>query len=317
MNTYPHLPLADIELDPALVRRLPRKLAYYHLALPLATDGGELSLAMAHPENSIVLDLLQSVLGARIVPVHGDATEIRDALDRAWQSGEKAVPHLLSWGRTAAQAAIARQTSDALGKIFSADVSDVREDDLDTLLLLTQEDKYSLVVVAASASEDMTDLIRKAATPVLLLYGTIRPFQRIMLSLRGHSPDLSALDWVLPLATTYHAETTVLAVAEQQPATERRARSQDSLAVLLDPTSERAQHLAECAHRLTQAGVEGYLKLCQGDPIPQIVTEFEKGGYALLVIVSEAHGDFVQEVIAGVNARHHDHAILVVKPTPA
>src|SRR5205085_164069 len=124
------------------------------------------------------------------------------------------------------------------------------------------------IIDAASVdTPTLLSLIREAASPILLLRGNIAPdryFRRIMLALRGHAPDLSALDWVIPLATTHHAELSLLAVTPP-PRAIRTLRLQHSLAAFLDPKREPAQHLAECAQRVEAAGIHGYLKLCQGD----------------------------------------------------
>jgi hypothetical protein len=56
---YPLLALADISIDPELARRLPRRLAYYHLALPIAQDEDDITLAMAYPENRRVVDVFR------------------------------------------------------------------------------------------------------------------------------------------------------------------------------------------------------------------------------------------------------------------
>jgi hypothetical protein len=310
----PYLALNQIVLDAELVRRLPRKLAYYHLALPLAADDDQISVAMAYPDNRLVIDLLTGVLAAPIVPVQASPAEIRAALDHIWQFVKEPVPHWLSWGDNLFTANRAHNVALPLSRLFSAKMTDLRDNDLTTVIGFTQQDKYHFTVVSDAPHDTMADLVRGAATPLLLLFGDFNlPFKRVLLSLRGHSPDLSALDWLIPLATDAQAETTVLAVtAAPQPGQRRPVHS---LAVLLDPENDAAQHLTDCTERLFEAGIRGYTKYCQGDPVEQIAAEFQKGRYDLLVIISEAHGDFVQAVLAAVENHEAPHAVLVVKPT--
>jgi nucleotide-binding universal stress UspA family protein len=196
-------------------------------------------------------------------------------------------------------------------------------EDIENMLLLTQQDDYVLTVVSAPTAEPLVPFIRNAGTPVLLLFGDSSTSQteslgHILLSLRGHSPDLSALDLAIPLAKQYQAKVTVLAVTGV-PQSDRSAlnRFSHSLAALLDPEQEPAQHLSECTNRLVDVGITGYLKLCQGDPIEQIVTEYAKGQYGLLVITSEAYGDFVQQVITNLQSQGQSAAVLVIRPTSA
>jgi hypothetical protein len=68
---------------------------------------------------------------------------------------------------------------------------------------------------------------------------------------------------------------------------------------------------------LNEAGVRGYLKLRQGSPDRQIADEVAEGVYDLIAIAAEAHGDFVQQVLAEVEHRalHVGRPVLIVKPT--
>jgi hypothetical protein len=198
-------------------------------------------------------------------------------------------------------------------------VIDLQGNDLDSVLIASQHDGHMLTVISAPVTPTLLSFVRRAGTPVLLLQGeqtTPNPllFSRLLLSLRGHSPDLSALDLVIPLAKANQSALTILAVTGSSPRDWPRYRLHDSLAALLDPQQEPAQHLAECVDRLNEAEIPGYLKLCQGDPVQQIVSEFAGGQYSLLVITSEAYGDFIQQVIEALQTNTEHCAVLVVKP---
>lgn len=321
MNTIPFVSLKYIDIDPELVRQLPRKLAYYHLALPLAMDNEQITVALAQTGNPLTLEMLSRFLGAEIVPVHATAYEIKLALDSVWKSIKSPQSNLLTWGTTPPHARQAYETGRSLGALFKSSVHELQGDDVESMLLLTQQDDYMLTVVSAPTPEPLIPFIRQAGTPVLMQIGemstvTTGAFSRMLLSLRGHSPDLSALDLAIPLAKHQHAEMTVLAVTGV-PASDRSPlnRFTHSLAALLDPEQESAQHITECTDRLIDAGIAGYLKLCQGDPIEQIVSEYAKGQYGLLVITSEAYGDFVQQVISQLRVQVLTAAVLVIRPT--
>jgi hypothetical protein len=323
MNMIPFVSLKHIEIDPELVCQLPRKLAYYHLALPLAMDNKQITVALAHTGNPSTLEMLSRFLGAEIVPVHATAIEIKAALDSVWKNIKYPQSNIMTWGTTPQHAQQAHQTGDEMGVLFKATVNELQGEDVDSMLLLTQQDDYMLTVVSAPTAEPLIPFIRTAGTPVLLLLGDsaasqTNAFGRILLSLRGHSPDLSALELAIPLAKQHQAEMTVLAVTGV-PKSDRSAlnRFSHSLAALLDPEQEPAQHLTECTNRLVSVGINGYLKLCQGDPIEQIVTEYAKGQYGLLMITSEAYGDFVQQVITNLQAQGQRAAVLVIRPTSA
>jgi hypothetical protein len=83
MSGVPFLSLGDVVIDEGVARRLPRHLALYHRALPIAQDDA-ITIVMAHPDNRAVIDVLRSVLGADVVVVRGDEREIQAALDRIY-----------------------------------------------------------------------------------------------------------------------------------------------------------------------------------------------------------------------------------------
>ncbi len=82
---FPFLSLDDIDLDLEIARHLPRRLAYYHLALPIAQDGEGITVAMVHPENQKVVSVLASALDAKIIPVRSFGETIRLQVDRVCQ----------------------------------------------------------------------------------------------------------------------------------------------------------------------------------------------------------------------------------------
>jgi hypothetical protein len=315
---FPYLSLRDVEVDVELARKLPRRLAYYHLALPLAEDGDQISVVMAHPDNQTVQTMLEMLLGTRIVPVLGSSTEIKIALDRIWaQQPDLVVPRILSWGTTPEQAALAKSAAEMLAGPLSAETTslDSSQGNLDNVLLLAREGQYSLIVI--DTPDNVAPLLRKAPTPVLLLRGKLPTLRRILVVLRGHSPDESVLNWVEPLAKANAALVTLLAVSVPPIASPlRELRTRHSLARLLEPESGTGAHIASCTNRLSEAGVEGSLKLCQGMLTDEIALEFVREKYGLLVIAAEAYGDFVQQMLIHVQAQSPDQGqpVLIVKP---
>ena len=81
----PLLNLADVDIDPALVRRLPSHLAYFHVALPIADDEDTITVAFAQPDNHATRELIENTLGHPVVAVRSRTDEILGMLDRVWQ----------------------------------------------------------------------------------------------------------------------------------------------------------------------------------------------------------------------------------------
>jgi nucleotide-binding universal stress UspA family protein len=317
---YPYLSLSRVTIDSDLARRLPRRLAYYHLALPLAEDADELTVVMAHPENQAVVTMLEMLLSARIVPVLGTASEIKAALDGIWRhEPDTSVLRIVSWGSTPEQADLARLAAEQLALPLSVQVTtlDGSQCDLDTVLTVAREGQYSLIVINGPTGDPLTRFLREAPTSVLILQAVLPQLDHILVALRGHSPDTSALNWAIPMAKPRAAAVTLLAVtspAQRSPV--REIRTRHSLATLLDSSSGPGEHIAACTRRLNDTGIQGRLRLCQGAPEPQIAHQFISETYNLLIIAAEAHGDFVQQVLRCIQqeAPSHDKAVLIVKP---
>jgi len=186
-------------------------------------------------------------------------------------------------------------------------------------LTVAREGQYSLTVIDAPQGDALSHLLRSSSTPVLLVRGAGLVLHHILLVLRGHSPDESVLDWVIPLAKANQAMVTLLTVAPTAVAGRRSSRSPrmpHGLAALLTADSGPGEHIATCARRLTEAGIQGTLSLRQGVLEEQIAAEVEVGHYDLITIAAEAHGDVVQRVLNQIERQSPDHQqpVLVIKP---
>jgi nucleotide-binding universal stress UspA family protein len=316
--SYPFLSLSRLSIDPALARQLPRKLAYYYLAIPVAEDGERLSVVMENPANRAAVRALQLALGRTIVPVRGDVSEIKATLHLLWPQQAATVPHILSWSASPQQAVSVASVAGLIARAFSAQVVslDSSQSSLETILAVAHEDQYSLIVLDLPPGRTPPHLIRALSKPVLLVQGNELTLRHILLVLRGHSPDEQALDWVIPLAKMEHSLVTLLAVASPFPNLyTRETRMFQGVATLLYPDNLLGKHILECARRLNEAGIKGYLRLRQGSPERQIAEEASQGEYDLIAIAAEATGEFVQRVLEEVGHRspQSEHPVLIVK----
>jgi hypothetical protein len=316
MNEYPFLSLRHVAIDPAVARRLPRRLAHYYLALPLAYDGDQCTVVMAHPENQAAVAVIQTLLGGQVVFVQGTTAEIKAALDRVWPDEvDSAAPRILSWGATPEAAAMAKTAAGQVAAALFLPTSchDACEGDLETVLTAARKGQYSLTVVGAPPGEMWPAPLRESATPLLLARRERISERRILVGLRGHSSDETALDWVRPLARAAQVQVTLLATTP--PPTRRARRASSGLAPMLLPDDKLGEHVAACARRLAETGVQGALKLCQGTPEQCIAGEIATGTYDLFVIAAEAYGDFVQRILREIDkqAPGSDGSVLVIK----
>jgi len=314
---HSRLSLRDFALDKALCRRLPRGLATYYLALPVAIEDNTISVVMAHPDDRRALGVLRSVLHASIAPIYGSAEEIRSALDAVWRDEETRDSQLVLCLGSAAGSGT--KMAGILAESLSAQVTflDANLNNIETALTVAREGKYNLTALEVADGQSIARLARDSSTSLLLVQGNHTPMKKILLVLRGHSPDDSALNWLIPLGQTVEASITLLAVMPSiLPAYAHGAEKLQGLAMLLSNDNEAGDHVLDCVRRVRDAGLEGFLKLRQGILEAEIADEVAGGDYDLIAIAAEAHGEFVQQVLLELESRklHEGRPILVLKP---
>lgn len=286
-------------IDLPVARQLPRGLADYYAALPIGEDRGQLTVAMAQPGDPKSIGVLRSLLGTGIVPVQAGATDIRAAIRRVWENEGFGGTQILCCSGIPP---LARLFAGSLGaELVTLDANS-------DALLVAGRGNYRLTVTAPGCPEHMSRWV--LAVPGAVLFATDEPHEvrRVLVVLRGHAPDEQALEAVLPLARHCAASITLLAIDE------RAALGRGlGLAGWLSPYAASGGHLHACAQRLCQTGVSGSLRLREGDPAAQIAAEVADGGYDLLAVAAEAHGEAINQILAA-TMPDHQVPVLVLKP---
>ena len=298
---FPFLSLQDINLDIQLARQLPRRLAYYHLALPIARDDEQITVAMAHPENQQVIKVLEATLDATVIPVHSFAEMIRQALDRVWQTPLPVTTlNVLYWAQSSDDldhsAEYVETMLGALGHDFRVERTTASE---------IPEENTDLVIAIPSSPQKLDALFRTAAS-LLILRNPLHQPRNILHILRGHIPDYRVLDWLIPIAQQNHAVVTLLIDVDE----EKTLVSE--LGNFLTAQDKRYAHVTECRLRLTEMNVAGRLKIRQETLLNAVRDELTEYSYDLVAIAAEAYGDFAHQVSRVIDT--HAPAFLVVKP---
>jgi type IV pilus assembly protein PilB len=91
----PAVDLTNFEIDPRIARLIPGEMAVKHLVLPLKRDGRTLTVAMADPTSTGVLDDLKFITRCDIFPVIVGEYTIRHAIERCYESNEAQMENLL------------------------------------------------------------------------------------------------------------------------------------------------------------------------------------------------------------------------------
>ncbi|PZU43845.1 MAG: type II secretion system protein GspE [Microbacterium sp.] len=80
-----YVDLAEFAVDASVVGRIPDHLARRHVALPIARAGERIVVAVANPENIVVIDDLAAILRSPIVAVVAEPEAILAAIDRYYR----------------------------------------------------------------------------------------------------------------------------------------------------------------------------------------------------------------------------------------
>lgn len=320
---YPYVSLREISIDPELARRLPRRLAYYHLAIPIAKDDDYLTVALAFSDNKAIIPLLKQALNSPVTIVRADEAEIKDALDQIWQQPEpldhQAAPtrHIIGWGETDAMNAwvetFMREVSQGLRA--ASTLLPQAPDNPRAALLQTNAVDADLIVTTQSSTKGFSQ-IKPLLTPefpsVLILRASPPPIRKMLCIMRGHSPDRSVLRWAVALAKYYDATVQLLAGVPETALGQGMAQ----YASLLNKDTPGGAHLFACRQTLHAARVKGRVHIRQGALEMSIAEEVGEGSYDLIIMAVEAYGEFVYRAVETLEGRYPGHrlAMLLVKP---
>jgi type II secretion system protein E len=120
--SLPFVRLADRAIDPAIVARVPAKLATRYRLMPLGGNGKQLQVATSDPFDVQMLDELRLMVGCEIQPVLASAREIQDAIHRHYGLGASAVEQLLDADDRPEAATHARGAEDLSARVNEASV---------------------------------------------------------------------------------------------------------------------------------------------------------------------------------------------------
>jgi hypothetical protein len=280
-----YLSLDGLELDPALIRRLPRALALHHLALVVAEDEDSITVALADPTNPTARQRVESALGDRLALVRSDADAIRAALDQAW-SADTARGGVLVGGATP----LLPQLTDYAQKVVLSALPSLHIDPaLPPRLLLTAEDDPTRCA----------ESVLSAPTSVWLCLDPARPLRRIVVATRTGPPDWQAVEWAGQLARAHGSEVVLLAAAP--PA---HGAILSGHAAYLSPADARGAHVTDLTLILSGYGVEGRLRVRQGSFTEVAIAECASSHPPdLLIIGAEKSGEQAAYILSQVSGR--------------
>src|SRR5213596_4265879 len=87
----PSITLAQLEIDPGVLRLVPAPIAKKYEVIPVRKMGSSLAVAMADPTNVFALDDIAFMTNLQVLPLVASQTAVRKAIDRNHESRTEAM----------------------------------------------------------------------------------------------------------------------------------------------------------------------------------------------------------------------------------
>ena len=91
----PSITLAQLEIDPTVLRLVPAPTARKYEVIPVRKMGNSLAVAMADPTNVFALDDIAFMTNLQVLPLVASQTAIRKAIDRNYESKTEAIASVM------------------------------------------------------------------------------------------------------------------------------------------------------------------------------------------------------------------------------
>jgi nucleotide-binding universal stress UspA family protein len=320
METVQFLRLDRIKANPQLVKLLPQDIALRYHALPVATNGSRITVAMGSPEDSVATDAVAAVIGAPICLVQADPNEIDQCLSEIWPQISMTQFRILVWTPTPQMDPAFKSYSQALADLFQAECQNVDftwggVKSFDAFVCEIEQIQPDLIVFQVQSPPMMkrllidfaiNKLIERVSSSILTVGQPSWPLERILLVLRnGTDQDEAVVDWVVHLAHSSHAAVTVLPLLPPVPQM-YGPLIRYSLPCLLSSNDPLGIKMREVARRLKTEQVDGIFKIRDGDPMEQIHCEVSERKTDLVVIDAEPRNHVWRWLIGEVVSNIHD-----------
>lgn len=303
------LQLADIEIDPSLIERIPPKLAAYYQALPLGYEEGVLSVAMAHPENATALTVLRELVGLPIVPVRVGVDEIRLAFKRFYSEATLPDPRVLAWSALQEKNVLVNRTAEIFAAALAATVISMSAEqlELETVMTIAREGQFNLTVIGPPEGQAVAPLLQQSGSPLVLVGDAEEQLRRILVVLRGYSSDEYTLNWLAPLLRGHETTVTLLPLLPLVATASQEHFSEGAL---------RKEHLEGCLHHASLRTSRAWLKFRQGEALNQVLEEIGEGTYDWVIIAAEGYGEFVGDILKSLDRRRigRKPTLIILKP---
>lgn len=300
MTMATFLEIGLINADSSVMRLLPPEIAYRYHALPVATDGDRITVAMAEPEDRQASQAIQEIINRPICFIHADPGLIDNQLHHLWPTSAPH-PRVLAWFPNQDDSLVS--FTSYLAGILDADLEDSisfpnESGSFKALSGVIRERQPDLLVFQSShPSSVMRRLLRETAdqeTPQLSSFlavppRPIWPIKKILLVLPDSKTrsDL-AVGWTEKLAGPGKIEVTVLPVLPPVPLC-YGSFLHHNLESILVGNDQLGIKMRQIGNRFKGENIQGVYKIRDGDPVTQIRDEIYASQPDLIIMPSRFH----------------------------
>src|SRR3954462_914799 len=116
----PAINLKDFDIDPEIIRLVPKDVAEKHLVVPVNRAGPSLIVAMCDPSNIYAQDDLKFLTGYNIEPVVASEPSIRDAIEKYYAEKQQSLEDIVGGIDTGEDVEIAKEEQENIDDIAKA-----------------------------------------------------------------------------------------------------------------------------------------------------------------------------------------------------
>lgn len=302
MTTFPIINLDQIEIDNKVGQLLPPEIAYRYHALPIATDGKRVTIAMANPEDKDACRIVKSLIHAPVYLLQADTDEIDYLLGKLWPQ-ESSPLRFLFWSLTE-DINQALDFTEGIARSLGAELERI-ETELDEgnfyedLACCLQQWKTDLIVLQAADAFMVIRKMEKHVRPnnlpdILILPAVLKlPLHKLLMLVDGKISCESGVTWILRLSEIDRVTMNILPVLPPIPPSYGSLLFHD-LAAIKAGTDPLGKDLRHQSKRLREKGINVICRLRCGSLYDQIREEINLTDPDLIILPAINHKEKVE-----------------------
>ena len=301
MKSIPYLQLDCIKIDVQLMKLLPSDIARRYQALPVATAGGKITIAMASPEDTTASTAVASAIGVPVCFVQANLKDIEQRLDEIWPQTPTKRPHLLLWSPILDYETTLLSYSLSLANLLETELEQVdisfHDSQSFTQLILTVERIRPDLVIFQGRTPQLLDQVLsnfaslnmagQAPISILVAYNPRWPLSTILLALLDDdTADNPAINWTIQFARASQAAVSVLPLLPPSSSYQGTV-DRHNVQTLLQAKDSLGKKMRHIAQRFSEDKIKGSFKLREGEPQDQLRREILASNPDLVIIAAE------------------------------